>query len=593
MAGIAGYLKIGNTGINLSESQKELFFNPIKSQKTIFSKYTISVNSFIGLSDFVTKPNISIDSEISIFILGDLFINDKPFLKQSEKYKILKNLWKENTTKISSFIHGNFILVIIDNNRNEYLIINSHAGMIPLYYSIQNNTLIFSTRLESFIKADVCKLEVNKSSLTHFLMFGYDLGNSSFIKNINVLPAGSFILGSEKWEMSQYDDFQWLLNSPQINYKAGTELIDHLFEKSIKKIVQDKSDIGLSITGGWDGRLILSYLKSIHKDPKILYTYGKENHIDMITAQKFSSNFSYHHIPIFLNGDFVDEYNPLANETILLSDGLRAYNRGHYTLMAQKLSKQVQFILSGNCGSNILKIVQAPGAVYSNNLFKVFLSKTDNDLINIYKEFLENHPWINNSISEEEFLYSIKNTDLIFDNNIDTAKRFYHFLITNVERKYFGVEAASYSNYINNQTPFMDIEFLKGVVKTPFFGGHYKFLEKNTSVRYRLSLLYADLMIKRNKDFAKFTSDRGFPITWFKNPLGRVSGFVVKKYMSKWGYVKDSDPYSHNAGLKTIIRKWNVNNNYFISESNTTHNDVFARALSWSRWYDLLLAKKR
>ncbi|MBN2821332.1 MAG: hypothetical protein JXP36_20335 [Bacteroidales bacterium] len=588
MSGIAGMIALGNKPANVSLNSFESFFSPIMvnncTQKSIKK---ISDNAIVGigeLSFYDLKNYASNDSLFHLFVWGDVYINDTPYLTNKAKYRNIEELYYLNGANIHSQLSGTYQIFIADLKENHYFLFNSNSAMLPMYYFLSGNLLLFSSRLESFFRLQNLSWKIDPIAMTHYLMFGYALGHQSFLKSVYQLPAASLISGTKKWVIDKYDSHDWLLNKPILNYKDGTDLLDELFEQAIRKITYGQTKIGLSITGGWDGRLILSYLRDLKTSPTLLYTYGKESHIDMKIARKLSERFNYQHTPIFLDQSFVKQYEQLAIESVLLSDGLKASNRGHYVLMAKKLSQQTPLIISGNCGSNILKIVQTPGAVYSQNLFRIFQAGTDKEIIDIYKDFRRNNPWIMASISNDEFLHSVKESEIIFNSELETSKRFYHFLITNIERKYFGQEAATYASYLYNYTPFMDIEFLKGVIKTPFYGGHYPFLEKNPSVRVHLSKLYADLMTKRDKQLASFTSDRGFPITWFNSLVGRGAGLVVKKMMSNWGYVKDSDSYSHIAGMKTIQNSWTENTKLFDFNKVRNWDDTFVRAISWTKW---------
>ncbi|MBE0637800.1 MAG: hypothetical protein IH598_04710 [Bacteroidales bacterium] len=549
----------------------------------------LNENAILGLGELeglIPKYFESTDNNVKLFVWGDLFIKDKDYADNNSKYSAFILLWDRKRETVFDEITGSYVVFIADNNLTSYYLFNSSFGMMPLYYSISGDQLLFSSRLKSFIDIQSHHVEIDKTGLLHYMMLGYPLGERSFLENVKLLPAATLISSTvNQWKVDRYDNHSWLLTPPSVSFKQGTAFIDELFEKAIRRISSLCNNFGIAITGGWDGRLILSYMTNREPVEFFLYTYGKNNHIDMKVAQRLAAHFNFKHIPVFLDDNFVRQYEALAKDSLLLSDGIRPANRSHYLMMAKILAEETNFVLSGNCGSNIMKIVQAPGVVYNKYLFRLFANSLEQGASDAYNSFAADHQWIKPLISKDDFIGSVMESGIIKDLKINNGSRFYHYLLTNVERKYFGYETAAYASHIYNYTPFMDAEFLKGILTTPFYGGHYNFLEKNPNVRYHLSRLYADLMVRRHNELAKFTSDRGFPITWFRHPAGRIAGFFKKKYFMKFLYEKDDDPFSHLAGMKEIKSKWSLLPDYFNPCPASSSNETYIRAISWSKWY--------
>ena len=122
------------------------------------------------------------------------------------------------------------------------------------------------------------------------------------------------------------------------------------------------------------------------------------------------------------------------------------------------------------------------------------------------------------------------------------------------------------------------------MVQTPFFGGHYKFLETNPFVRIQLSKLYAELMVRNHKGLASYTSDRGFPITWFLSSHGRAMGYVKKKLNNAFKMAPDKDPFNHQKGFNTIRHDLPMHPSFFKNDSIEVLSEQHIRALSISCW---------
>ena len=529
---------------------------------------------------------------MQLFIWGDFFFQNADAQDNNSKVNELFSLWKNNANFLSSLC-GHFVILMFDQLKEKYLLFNSCFGMMPIYYSIHGKKLFFSSRLQSFIDVVPFNLQFNKCSLLQYLIFNYPIDDSSFLTNVNILPAASVISNcKDNWIVNKYDNHEWLFNTPSYGFDNGKELVDSVFRKTISKYARIISPFGCAITGGFDSRLILSYLRNENAKAYFLFTYGKKSHIDMDIAIKLSKRFGIQHLPVYMDDVFIDNYLNLAKESILLSDGARAANRGHYMLMAREVAEKAKLIISGNCASNILKIVQSPCPVFNKFVLKLFQASgtLDQSADKAYKTFFENNPWISPFVSKEEFVESILQSEIIQDNTLTAGQIFYHYLLTNTERKYFGSETASYASYVYNYSPFIDSYFIKNIVQTPFFGGHYQFLEQSLLVRYKLLVLYAELMLSNDKRLAQFTSARGFPVTWFLTYHGRIVAFVVNKLRKYFFSNKDTDPFNHRKGFQQIFNSWRIDHFLFNKPQEMEYSDEIVKAFSFSFWlahYDL------
>ncbi|MBN2396274.1 MAG: hypothetical protein JXC36_07420 [Candidatus Atribacteria bacterium] len=596
MSGIAGIIKTDGN-IDISEKEFNTFFGCILVNNCTEKVVTrINTSGFVGLGELAGKtPKVlcSKNEMIKIFVWGELFFRNS-LECESSKSEILFEKWDKQQEKFVDNITGNFVIFIFDKKRGYYLF-NSLFGMMPIYYSLKGSLLYFSSRIQSFIDLNSFVSEIDKSSLLQYLIFNYSINDSTYLKDVKLLPAASIIKTENgRWKLNKYNNHLWLLNSPTLDLKKGKKLVSDALERAIIRITSIDKPFGCSITGGWDGRLVLSYLTKNKKLDYFLYTYGKDNNLDMNIARKLKTKFGFKHIPVLLDQEFINSYGELATETSYLSGATRAANRGHYILMAKILSQKTRMVISGNCGSNILKIIQGSSSVYNEHVLNLFKGDLyfEDALKKIYFDFFSKNPWVKRFISFDHFCDSLYNNEIIHDKSVSLAYRFYHYLLTNIERKYFGSETASYSSYIYNYSPFIDAEFIETIINTPFYGGHYTFLEKNPFVRIQLIKLYAEIMVINNSELARFTSDRGFPISWFLNPLGRVAGLLIKKMntISKKGF--DPDPFNHVKALNKLNNSYCLADEFFINNENQKINDTLINALSWSNWYSKYLINK-
>ena len=65
-------------------------------------------------------------------------------------------------------------------------------GVKPLYYTIDNNSLAFSSELKTLVKIQKTKCKLNKDVLNEFLFYKYITGKETLIKNIFKIDPDKF-----------------------------------------------------------------------------------------------------------------------------------------------------------------------------------------------------------------------------------------------------------------------------------------------------------------------------------------------------------------------------------------------------------------
>lgn len=578
MAGIAGIIAKSCCKNNaLQEIDFNLFTRPLKINKSRQHALVNYNNDFLffvsDIGDPVKRAKFRQIENLSVFINGNVFINEDQLSLLVSKFNIpnthddefyLPYLWKLYGKKMTQKITGDFVIAVFDKETCNFYCFNSRFGMLPLYYAYYKGCVLFSSRLESFRNIFATDLKFNHNAILDYLLFNYPLGNITFLQKVNNLQSGGYI--EKRYQDSEintgkYWDVDNLFTGKLLNKHDSVELIDNAMTQVVKKMTRRMPEIYSALTGGWDGRLLLTYILGNENKQKFFFSFGRNGFKDIEIPKEMCEKFDLNYFSIPLEGIFEDNFIKWANETVLLSDALRSIKRSHYTYAASVLGKNTDYFLSGNCASNLMKIVSSPCPAYNSNIFKLFnsgdLHGTVRDLYNEIKEdnILQKLPDFENYLSHINDV--IENTQ-----DKKSGENFYKFLLNEAERKYFGAEVASYSSYVHNLMPFIDFDFVSAISKTPFFGGHYKFNEQSYFTRQKLIKLYAHLMTKKNKAIADHPTDRGFPITTFLSWHGLILGYYLKK--KKYKKINSiNDPYVLAKGENQICNINYLNNNIF------------------------------
>ena len=94
--------------------------------------------------------------------------------------------------KTPEILRGQFSFIFFDKRKNIIYLCRDRLGQKPLYYSLDKETLNFSSNLISL--ANYCGFnEVNESSIFNYLNYGISTGKDTIFKNVMRVMPGELI----------------------------------------------------------------------------------------------------------------------------------------------------------------------------------------------------------------------------------------------------------------------------------------------------------------------------------------------------------------------------------------------------------------
>jgi len=149
--------------------------------------------------------------------------------------------------------NGMWASAIYDEREDKLLLTRDRFGIKPLYYSIIDDNLIFGSEIK-FVASFLEKKYINESLVFSYIRYAHlEHSNETFIKDINSLEEGSFIL---------YDG--------NINYKKYYNLeerenpnIEQTLDSAIKLRMRSDVEVGALLSGGIDSSILVCKL---HRD---------------------------------------------------------------------------------------------------------------------------------------------------------------------------------------------------------------------------------------------------------------------------------------------------------------------------------------
>lgn len=367
MCGITGY--IANGKLPLDEMMFSLKHRGPDAQgkyeTTIGNKYIGLAHtrlSILDLSDKGNQPFVSANAKIHIVFNGEIYnylelkehyLKTEEFSSNTDTEVILK-LYQQKGISFIDLLNGDFSIAILDENEQKFYLIRDRAGVKPLYFSYQNEALVFGSEIKSILKAGV-KAELEMENLQKYFVFKYSPANETLFKNINRLQPAHFAEYNFKtsvfeikryWEPAQQNKYQG------ISYQdAQTEIKSLLQDATQKRLIADVP-VGTFLSGGLDSSIIASFLKG----NKNIMHYCASKEVKDLVKEGTTSDFKYAQqlanewhlnmteIPIGSDNTSLEQIrNTIKFGDDLIADGSQIPS----FLITQQAAKQSKVILSG------------------------------------------------------------------------------------------------------------------------------------------------------------------------------------------------------------------------------------------------------
>ena len=250
---------------------------------------------------FNLNKKVNRNKKIEIFYLGNIYGNDFKKMNLNELHKLYDKYGK----RIYKFIDGIYSLFVIDYKINKIYVFQDYFGYNQcLYYFKDNKQICFSNELKSIILKNKNVWSINYESAKKFLKEGYICNENTLIEKIYKIPSKKYLefdMNTHKVTLKRYD---YKVNKiPKI---ITPELYDNIFRKICTSNINNKDNISIALSSGYDTNYILYTLNNSNFKIDAFSVGGSIGRNEVPDAKKIAS--------MYKNVKF---YSKLVNEETL------------------------------------------------------------------------------------------------------------------------------------------------------------------------------------------------------------------------------------------------------------------------------------
>lgn len=266
--------------------------------------------------------------------------------------------YRLNGTQFIGCLKGWFCGFVLDLRLSQALLFNDRYGLGRIYIHESPGGVVFATEAKALLKCNSELRQFDLVSLGEYLSCGCVLDNRTLFRGINLLPPGSvwaFSPGKPVRKERYFDPQSWEKQSPLEEEEYFARLTE-TFRRILPPYFEDSRRVAISITGGVDSRMIMSWAG---KAPGELpcYTFGgifRESR-DVQIARQMAAICGQPFTVISVDDNFLKEFPTLAAETVYLTDGNLDVS-GAVELFINQQARQIAPVrLTGSYGGEILR----------------------------------------------------------------------------------------------------------------------------------------------------------------------------------------------------------------------------------------------
>jgi asparagine synthase (glutamine-hydrolysing) len=255
-------------------------------------------------------------------------------------------------------LNGSFSGLLVDLRQDLVMLFNDRFGLGRIYLHEGADALFFSSEAKSILRPVPSTRRIDDQALAEFVTCGCALHGRTLFAGISLLPPAS------RWIFSRgrlvrketYFDIRSFEDLPSLGESEFRDRLQEQFPQVVRRYFKGSAPIGMSLTGGLDGRMIMAC--SGHDAGALpCYTFGGSYRdcTDVSLARRVAEACGQPHQVIAVDDAFIRQFSTLAEKAVYVSDGAMDVT-GSVELFVNARAREIASVrMTGNYGSEILR----------------------------------------------------------------------------------------------------------------------------------------------------------------------------------------------------------------------------------------------
>ena len=268
---------------------------------------------------------------------------------------------------IVNHLNGIFAFAIWDTKRQELFLARDHFGVKPLFYSIYNNTLLFSSEIKALFEFPGIEKILDSQGISELFGIGpsHTPGTTIFKNIFEIKPAHFAVYNKSGFHVERY----WKLHSKEHKDSLGQtcEKIRYLLNDAITKQLVSDVPLCTFLSGGLDSSIITKfaadYCEKEGLPPLDTYSIDYVDNDKNFVKSDFQPNSDNYYINL-MNRNLHTKHHQIVIDTPELAEYLKdamiardmpgmADIDSSLLLFCKNVKKEMTVSLTGECADEI------------------------------------------------------------------------------------------------------------------------------------------------------------------------------------------------------------------------------------------------
>jgi asparagine synthase (glutamine-hydrolysing) len=264
----------------------------------------------------------------------------------------------EDDPSFPAGLNGRFHGCLTDRARGATMLFNDRYGMHRLYYHQSKEAFYFAAEAKAILAVRPELRRLDPRGLGEFVTCGCVLEDRTLFEGMRLLPpAAAWVFQNRelKSKTTYFHPREWedqAVLAPEPYFQE----IQEVFSRNLPRYFQGEEPIGVSLTGGFDTRMIMAWRKPA---PQSLpcYTFGGmfRDSRDVVVAQQVARLCQQRHDVIRVDQEFLSRFPAYAERSIYLTDGCVDVSRSPDLYINERAREIAPVRMTGNLGDEVLR----------------------------------------------------------------------------------------------------------------------------------------------------------------------------------------------------------------------------------------------
>ena len=527
MCGIAGFsFKKSNPKLSKKflEIKKYISHRGPDNSGFFITKNLTLIHTRLSIVD-LESGNQPIENEKYVLVANGEIYNDLDIRKVNGSYKFLTNSDSESILALYdkygvngfSKLRGMFAFVIFDKIRNEVILARDEFGIKPLYFSLEEEGIIFCSELNPIKLMKRKKIKINNFKVNELMQLQYCSGTGTIFEGINRIAPGQILTIKDGKITSS------ITNSLPENKKNSLKKVslNERINESVNSHLRSDVPYCLFFSGGIDSMLLLYHMNLLKKKNITAYSVYFDDGFDD-TLKNITKKFNLDHVKInFTENDFWD-WIPFAAKKI--DEPIADYAILPTFKLASIASKKFKVAITGEGGDELFG-----GYGRYKKTQRIFFKKKSYYPKGAFEDLIK-YKFNNWSQDLKKIDYKIKYFGNTFLQKIQYFD-YYNWLPNNLLIK---LDRCLMAFGMEGRTPFIDKELFKDLF----------YIDDKEKIRRGFGKYYIrDFLKKKISYYNSFEKKKGFTVPiydWIPNKINDLENLLPKQEFLK-NYINEEE----------------------------------------------------